>query len=178
MIIRHAEKPGDAEEDRGISASGHHNGHCLTVRGWQRAGALVRFFAPMREPADHPVSRPRAIFAAADTKKSPSLRSQLTVRPLAAALGISVDQRHAEGEEKKLARALIAAASPALVAWHHTHIADLVAAIAGDACCPQWWPDDRFDLVWLLDRDAPDAPWRFAQVAQQVLPGDRADTVG
>jgi hypothetical protein len=39
--------------------------------------------------------------------------------------------------------------------------------------CPQKWPDTRFDLVWVLDRQ-PSGHWTFAQVPQMLLSGDSA----
>ncbi|MGF6303029.1 hypothetical protein OKW43_005714 [Paraburkholderia sp. WC7.3g] len=46
MVIRHAEKPvkglAMGVDERGVGDNGH-----LTVRGWQRAGALARFFSPV-----------------------------------------------------------------------------------------------------------------------------------
>src|ERR1700710_1727263 len=45
MIIRHAEKPGDGRD--GIGPDGKPDTESLTVPGWRRSGALVRFFAPV-----------------------------------------------------------------------------------------------------------------------------------
>ena len=67
MIIRHAEKHNGGRE-RGVNLEGIHTKHELTVRGWLRAGALVRFFAPIGgTPPGFPISTPRSIFAAAAT---------------------------------------------------------------------------------------------------------------
>ena len=41
---------------------------------------------------------------------------------------------------------------------------------------PQEWPDDRFDVVWTFTRDG--TGWRFAQVPQLLLAGDRPDPIG
>jgi len=45
MIIRHAEKP-EHHGPRGVDENGNEDKESLTVRGWQRAGALVQFFGP------------------------------------------------------------------------------------------------------------------------------------
>jgi phosphohistidine phosphatase SixA len=179
MIIRHAEKHYEGHRDRGVCVDGFHTKHELTVRGWQRAGALVGFFAPGRglEPSD-PISTPRSIFASAATPKSPSLRAQRTVEPLAAILGVEIDHRHADGEEDALAEAIIAAPGPVLVSWHHSHIIRLVRIIAGrDVGCPGEWPEDRFDVVWVLDRASDDGGWTFSQVAQRIFAHDRPEPI-
>jgi len=179
MIIRHAEKHNGGRE-RGVNIEGVHAHHELTVRGWQRAGALVRFFAPVGGmPASSPISTPQSIFASAATPQSPSLRAQHTVEPLAAVLGVRVDNNHAEGEEAAVAAAALAAAGPVLIAWHHSHIPPLARIIAGEQSgCPGDWPDDRFDVVWIFDRSEADGgPWRFSQVAQCLFAHDRADAI-
>ena len=177
MIIRHGEKPAGVGPDHGVTCNGVHDSHDLTVRGWQRAGALVPYFAWADARPGSPVSTPRAIFASAATRASPSRRAQHSVTALAAMLRLRVDCSHADGEEPALAAAVLTAPSPTLIAWHHSHIVRLVGLIAGDvAGAPRHWPDDRFDLVWCLDRAGPNAGWRFTQVAQRLLPHD-AETV-
>jgi hypothetical protein len=174
MIIRHAEKHQHGSNDRGVSEDGRPAHHELTVRGWQRAGALVHLFAPAGGlPDGAPMQTPRSIFASDATKDSPSLRAMHTVGPLAAALGLPIDHTFAEEEEAALASVVIAAPSPALIVWHHGAIPRLVRKIAGKVSgCPAHWPDDRFDLIWILERNAPHASWSFAQLTQRLLPGD------
>ncbi len=46
MLIRHAERPNADKSLRGVGFDGRKDKESLTVRGWQRAGALARFFAP------------------------------------------------------------------------------------------------------------------------------------
>lgn len=172
MIIRHAEKPSEDGIVRGVAVHGHHDKHALCVRGWQRAGALVRFFAPRGDQPNPLIATPRSIFASGATEWSPSLRSQHTVEPLANELGIAIDVAHAEGDEDQLAQAVLAAPAPVLVAWHHKHIPLLVRAlVGGEPLCPRHWPDERFDLVWVLERQA-DGTWHFDQVPQCLLPED------
>jgi len=175
MIIRHAEKPLDGGIERAVSLDGFHAKHELTVRGWQRAAALVGFFAPVHPmPEGHPIAPPQTIFASAANIASPSLRAQRTIEPLALKLGVTVVTDHAEFEETELAAAALAAASPALIVWHHHAIPALARRITASAIdIPPIWPDDRFDLVWVLDRAEPGGAWKFVQVAQQLFAQDR-----
>ena len=176
MIIRHAEKHNGGRE-HGVNLDGFRTKHELTVRGWQRAGALAGFFAPPGGlPDGAPISTPRSILASAATKLSPSLRAQHTVMPLAELLGVEIDKRHADGEEAAAAAAALAAPGPVLIAWHHSHIPKLARLIGGDAPgVPHTWHEDCFDVVWVLDRDdGPAAPWRFSQVVQRLFANDRA----
>ncbi len=92
MLVRHAEKPDEAANIRGVDEYGRTDPNQLSVRGWQRAGALVRFFAPMKGqtfPAG--IATPSSIFACSPRGASSSLRPESTVRPLAAALGIAIN---------------------------------------------------------------------------------------
>src|SRR2546430_3960786 len=76
MIIRHAEKHQHGSRDRGVNEDGRPAHHELTVRGWQRAGALVHLFAPPGGlPAGSRIHTPRSIFASDATGDSPSLRA-------------------------------------------------------------------------------------------------------
>jgi hypothetical protein len=70
------------------------------------------------------------------------------------------------------------APSPVLIAWHHGHIARLVKEIAGQHIrCPGHWPDERFDVVWILERHGAHGAWSFCQVAQCLLPDDCPDVI-
>ena len=64
MIIRHGEKPSDDGSIHGVDPHGGHDPDELIVRGWQRAGALVRLFAPPNGAfSDHALATPENIFA-------------------------------------------------------------------------------------------------------------------
>jgi len=177
MIIRHAEKHQHGI-GKGVTEDGRPSRHELTVRGWQRAVALVHLFTPGGAASrNSPLQPPRSIFASEATKQSPSLRAIHTAAPLAAALGIEVNHDYAEGEEAALAAVVHAVPSPVLIVWHHGHISKLARKIAGDQLdCPSHWPDHRFDIVWILERsDRHAGAWSFSQVAQRLFPDDRAD---
>lgn len=176
MVIRHAEKPSDDGTVQGVTKAGGRDPEELVVRGWQRSGALVRLFAPRDGKfVDPRLAEPRTIFASAVGKHSNSLRPQHTVEDLAHLLKLKLDLRFAKGDEPDLVKAALAADGPVLIAWEHEAIPDIGNHIVGNAAtCPQKWPGERFDLIWVFDHRATDAGWAFAQVPQLLLHGDAA----
>ena len=175
MLIRHAEKP--AGRVRGIDADGRADAEALTVRGWQRAGALVRLFAPRNgRSAARRLAVPDVLFAAGVGPKSPSRRPLQTITPLAHALGKPIEQRHRKGQESALVAAIMRRKGAVLVAWEHTLVPTIANAILGDrTTVPQRWPDHRFDLVWVLKRTG--KRWTFRQVPQKLLAGDTDEPI-
>lgn len=168
--MRHAEEPDLSRGFLGVGDHGERDGQALSVRGWQRAGALVALLRDA-DAGPGPLRTPRAIFAATDVGKSK--RPQLTVQPVAAALGLKVDTRFgSEGDPQLLVRVAQASAGPVLVSWRHEHLPSLAATIAGDGVAPGEWPHGRYDRLWLLQRDGEGQPWRFADVPQRLLAGD------
>jgi len=106
----------------------------------------------------------------------------LTLQPLADELDLPIDQScRADDEPAAVAQALLATAGVVLVSWRHDELPSLARALAVAAapelvaCIPSNWPDDRFDLLWLLDRHS--GTWRFLQQPQLLLAGDVADTI-
>ena len=179
MIIRHAEKPeGQDEGPEGVSLEGTPDPEELIVRGWQRAGALARFFAPKDGHfVDAHLAIPQVIFASQVAHHSRSLRPQHTVKLLADLLQKKIVLDYAKGDEEKLAAAAIAANGTVLISWEHEKIPEIGQLITGnDKTCPETWDGSRFDLVWVFDRPSGAADWTFAAVAQMLLSGDRADT--
>jgi hypothetical protein len=172
MLIRHAEKPNDDGSVAGVSPTGQSDPEALVVRGWQRAGALVRLFAPLHGAfTDQRLATPDVIFASAVAKHSKSWRSQQTVFELAAAVQVKLDLRFAKGDEPRLVESAIAENGHVLIAWEHEAIPDIANRILGsNTICPQKWPASRFDVVWIFDRQG--NGWSFAQVPQLLLSGD------
>jgi hypothetical protein len=180
MIIRHGEKPGG--KMAGVNEAGTKSDHDLSVRGWQRAGALACLFAPARGALQNELlAKPAFIFASASgdsgTGNSRSRRSEETVVPLAQRIGVAVDLRFSKGQEKALAEAAQACDGPVLIAWQHENIgviANLIlgAQVAGAQVAPESWPSDRFDLIFVLSLNLLDGRYSFAQVTQCLLAGD------
>jgi hypothetical protein len=178
MIIRHGEKPSDDGSVHGVDENGTHDPNELTVRGWQRAGALVQFFAPPNGTFSHPaLAPPTALFAPAPSGHVKSVRSEHTILPLARYLNKTIDLHHERGDEAELAQSVTAAKGVVLIAWEHDAIPDIAAKITGhDHSCPKKWPDSRFDVVWILDQKAV-SEWTLTQAPQLLLSGDRRSVI-
>jgi hypothetical protein len=177
MLIRHAEKPTQAAS--GVKEDGTQSSHDLIVKGWQRAGALVCFFAPDRGPLQSPlIATPTFLFASApidgssNTGESRSRRSEETLTPLAKKLGAQINLAFTKGQEKEVAQAAQACTGPVLIAWQHEKIYDIAEAIPGGSIAPQNWPGDRFDIVFVLTLRHATNVYDFAQVPQSLLAGD------
>jgi hypothetical protein len=180
MLIRHAEKPAEDPPPHGVDEDGDHDSEALTVRGWQRAGALAVLLAPSAGPLQNvALATPRFVFASKTDKGNGSDRPQQTVTPLIDKLGkaVRVNFELGIGEESELAARAMACDGPVLICWAHGEIPDIVKGLALSkktaAIVPEEWPDARFDLVWVFDLD-PDSPdYRFSQQPQLLLSGDR-----
>jgi hypothetical protein len=174
MLIRHAEKPTD--QDGGVDQKGEPDKHDLIVRGWQRAGALTQFFANPHDP-QVPIQPPATIFATEPTTGSDSKRPMHTVTPLSQWLNITIDSTIQEGSEQDLVNKAVASNGVVLIAWHHENIPAIANLILGNQSAPQKWPADRFDVVWIFDRAAANAPWQFSQLPQLLLAGDSKSVI-
>jgi hypothetical protein len=176
LLVRHAEKP-VVEPPFGITADGVQDNHSLIVRGWQRAGALAPFFTSPNLAGG--VTTPGTIYASGtggasllvdEEDVSKSLRPQQTVTPTAEKLIITPITRFFVGQEAALATDIRTRAGVVLVGWEHTHIPMIPSALKSNA--PNSWPDDRFDVVWILDYQPKTDTYAFTQVNQSLLSGD------
>jgi hypothetical protein len=168
MVIRHAEKPDKQAGIAGVTEAGVGDKEELTAKGWQRAGALVRFFNPsLPAMLRAGVAVPCAIFAAPPTGDNPSKRPLHTVTPLATDLGLKIQTDFALHQEKDLVAAALSAATAVLICWHHERIPKLVAELGLEI---EAWPDEVFDRMLVFDR-AGDG-WKLSVVQQHLLPGD------
>ena len=175
VIVRHAEKEIGGKAPFGVTIDGTRDSESLTPRGWQRAGALVTLFVPRCGHAGCGVApAPAHLFACrVGSDNADSRRPLETLEPLSERLGITVDDRFFRTQVEDVATAIRACDGVVLVAWEHKMIAGLAATLTGDAgAVPGAWPDDRFDMSWILEPD--DAAGRYAvrQVPQLLLSGD------
>ncbi len=173
VLIRHAEKPLGEGPPFGVTDDGVVDPESLTARGWQRAGALVRWFGGQGGASAAGLPLPTHLFASQIAPQSSSRRPQQTLQPLAQSLRLPIDTSVPKADIGRLAAAILAVEGVVLVAWEHHLIPSLTAALtAQPSLAPAVWPDDRFDVVWVLERAADSGPFRFRQVLQQVLAGD------
>ena len=49
--------------------------------------------------------------------------------------------------------------------------------MADASTVPQVWPDDRYDLVWIIEPGPAGGGLRLRQVPQSLLAGDRPDPI-
>jgi hypothetical protein len=91
--------------------------------------------------------------------------------PLASLIDAELNCDYYEGQGKELVQEAIAAQGTVLIAWKHNNMHLIANAILGNkTSAPQYWPFDRFDLVWV-------GTWTFTQVPQLLLAGDRPDVI-
>jgi broad specificity phosphatase PhoE len=174
MLIRHAEKPPSAgPPPGGVHEDGTPHEHSLIVRGWQRAGALVPFFA---QPWDAAIETPAHIYSPpVKHDDGDHGRPYETVVPTAARLALQPDTRFVLDQETDLVADVRTRDGVVLIAWEHNRIPRIANGLLGDTTsAPQKWPDDRFDLVWIFDLQ-PDGRYRFSQRPQLLMSADRAD---
>jgi hypothetical protein len=176
MVIRHAEKPTGSPPPYGVTEEGEHEDESLTVRGWQRAGALAALLASrecaLRDPA---LAEPRFIYASKPTKRNGSRRSLETVTPLAERLCLRVNDNFPKGDYAEMLEEVFLYRGVVLISWQHDFLPEIANRVLGDrTTAPQEWPDDRYDVIWVFDRDATTGRYTFTQVPQNLLLGDRA----
>ena len=96
--------------------------------------------------------------------------------PLASLIDAELNRDYYEGQEKELVQEAIAAQGTVLIAWKHNTMQVIANAILGNkTTAPQYWPLDRFDLLWVFDRQGD--TWTFTQVPQLLLAGDRPEVI-
>lgn len=170
VIVRHAEKP-EPDGPHGVDHHGHPSGHGLTPRGWSRAGALAARMAYAGRPGDT-IAKPERVYATATDPHHASDRPRLTAHGIARRLGVTMQDHFGRGDEADLAAEVLAGGQPTLIVWDHGHIPALAGAfpLAAEVDVPQAWPEERFDLYWVLT-PGPDG-YSLRILPQDLLAGD------
>jgi hypothetical protein len=179
MVIRHAEKPSSTAPPYGVTIEGEREKESLSVRGWQRAGALAGFFAPSNGSfSDASLAEPQFLYASKPTKRNGSRRPIETIAPLAEKLAIRINSHFPKLESEDMLEEVFSCAGVVLVCWQHEFIPTIANDILGNkTTAPQDWPEDRFDMVWVFDKDPATGHYSFQQVPQNLLMGDWASPI-
>ena len=175
LLVRHAEKPGEAFPGPGLSQDGKKDDESLVIRGWQRAGAWAALFGSGLAPIHYPLAN--IVYAAKPEEgASKSARPYETSLPTAGRLHLDVETKFGVGDETKLVKEITGLTGVVLVFWEHKAICgEIVPAILGEQVIPgvpTKWDGDRFDVALRFDRALPDAPWSFRQLSPRLLSGD------
>lgn len=172
MFIRHAEKPEKAE--KGVTPDGEHDEHSLSVRGWTRAGALAALFANTRLP----LAQPSRVIATAPSHSYKSKREHDTALPTADRLSVTIDAREVPENYASLIEEIRSSSQPTLIVWHHGSIPAFVRSfpLTNADRVPATWPEDRFDLIWVLSPVGDRYQWQ--EIGQGLLDGDVIDRSG
>jgi broad specificity phosphatase PhoE len=166
LMIRHAEKP-DSGSD-------------LAVAGQERAQAYVAYFR--NYSINSSLVKLDYLFAAANS--SASQRPQLTIQPLAAALGLPINDKYEDKDYQKAADYILQ--NPKydqknlLICWHHGEVLDLAEALGatGLPSASNWpakpWPGKVFGWLLQLCYDDKGAiiPAQTICINQELMFGD------
>jgi hypothetical protein len=179
MVIRHAEKPANDPPPHGVTLKGEREKESLAIRGWQRAGALASFFAPTNGSFQDPsLAKPQFLYASRFIRRQGSRRPIETITPLAEKLAIRINAHFARDEPKNMLEDVFLCGGVVLICWQYEYIPQIASYILGNkTTAPHDWPEDRFDVVWVFDRDATTNQYSFKQVPQSLLMGDWATPI-
>ncbi len=173
IALRHGEKPANAEDDAqevdeagpGFDEEGRENPSSLTLRGWQRSGALAGTAL-----CGLLAQRAGVTFAVPSYGHTDQHRSYQTVHALARRFGEKPKPWTSADEVDELLTRALACDGTLVLCWEHDALAQFARKLSHAA--PADWPHGRFDVLWVFERS--DDAYGFKQIAQDLLPGDHA----
>jgi hypothetical protein len=179
MLIRHAEKPNDDSDTRGVTQKGARSHESLSVRGWQRAGALAALLAPSDGHFQDPsLAEPQFLYASKFLKSKGSKRAIQTITPLAHKLAIRINDDFHRSEYERMLEEVFLCKGVVLICWQREYLPEIAQHILSDSTiAPRDWPEDRFDMVWVFDLKRSSTKYGFKQIPQSLLMGDRATRI-
>jgi hypothetical protein len=157
IIIRHAEEPGG-------------NSIHLSSKGQKRAQALADFFQTNAIVTRYGL--PVALFAPR-SRPNQSKRSEETLVPTSQALGETIREPVTQEQYLALAQRILRApdlkGKTVVIAWTHSYIAPLAAAL-GARPKPRAWKSSVYDRAWVITRSG--GRVTLADIPQHLLSGD------
>jgi len=102
-----------------------------------------------------------------------SKRERDTAEPTAARLGIEIEDGFTHKDAADAARSILADTRDTMVVWHHGSLPELLShfPVSNATDIPAQWPEDRFDLVWILTADD-NGKFTFSSEPQDLLSDD------
>ena len=179
LLIRHAEKPDKDSSSSGVTRKGDRSKESLEVRGWQRAGALTHLFAPADGRFQHAeLARPQFLYASKPVKRGGSRRPFETITPLAEKLKIEINSDFRRYDFVAMLDDVFSRPGVVLICWQREFIPRIASFILDhQRSVPPDWPEDRYDMVWVFDLDRSSGRYKFKQVPQRLLSGDRVSPI-
>jgi hypothetical protein len=179
LLIRHAEKPAKDSPPFGVTLNGDRSKESLEVRGWQRAGALTHLLAPPDGRFQHAaLAKPQFLYASKPVKRRGSRRPIETIIPLAEKLRIEINAEYRRSEFESMLDDAFSHKGVVLICWQREYIPEIASYILNsDRIAPAEWPEDRFDMFWVFDLQSSTGKYKFKQVPQRLLSGDRVTQI-
>ena len=173
MLIRHAEKP-SASRSRGVTVESRNEKESLSVRGWQRAGALTSFFAPFNGYFEEPlIDTPRYLYASKPKRHNGSRRPVETITPLAEKLMLKINSEFAKYDYDQMLEDALNRQGVVLICWQREYLPQIANLLLGDeVTAPQNWLENRYDMIWVCDLRSGGGKAVFKQVPQNLLADD------
>jgi hypothetical protein len=175
MLLRHAEKPAKDSTPYGVTEKGERSSESLEVRGWQRAGAIANLLAPTNGRLQNAsLAMPQFLYASKPLRRKGSRRPMETITPLAEKLGSEINLNFARFEIENMTREVVSRKGVVLICWQREYIPAIAQQILGEKkIAPLIWPENCFDMIWVFDLDHRSSRYKFKQVPQKLLMGDR-----
>src|SRR4051812_12937096 len=153
----------------GLDSDGDVNRRSLTLRGWQRSGALA---------ATHLcglLANPRGSVSVLVPRYAHTEhhRPYQTVRALADRLEAIVEDPCEAADVDALEQRVLEADATVVICWEHDALVTFARRLAPAA--PADWPHGRFDVIWVLQRQADGGGYDWRQLWQDLLPGDMGE---
>lgn len=169
IIIRHGEKAPNGQ---------------LSSKGFRRAQALGPYFTSIDHNSTNPPlftnGLPTAIVAAKPigVGSNNTIRCIDTIMPTAVILQLPIHNIHGLDAPSVVANYVLTESlfddQNVIICWHHPEIAALIAAFGylPPSTIYPVYPEDRYDLVWLLEMPPPVPSVTVDPILQELLYGD------
>ena len=97
-----------------------------------------------------------------------------TIAPLADKLEIEINSEFQRAQFENMLDEVFSCKGVVLICWQREYIPEIASYILRNKkMVPRSWPEDRFDMIWVFDLDRKSFKYKFKQVPQKLLSGDR-----